>query len=141
MKYYTSNYNPEYNVANVWVQHLGHIFNGAAHTHPQEENPSEFVGCEIAERRAVIKALKYERNLAKENLKKYQDFVKACECYKDWNKEDPSAKIVYRQLNRRIKQVNDLTEEIKNCEDLLKRYIVTREVLKKRLKEKKEKSK
>lgn len=141
MKYHTSNYNSENNAAMVWVQHLGHIFSGTAHAHPEEEYPSEFVGCEVAERRAVISALTYERKLAKEDLKKYQDFVKACECYKNWNKEDPSAKIVYRQLNRRIKQVNDLTEEIKNCEDLLKRYLVTREVLKKRLKEKKEESK
>lgn len=127
--------------AHVWVDHLKTSFLGLAFAHPQEENPSEFVGCEIAERRAVIKALKYERKIAKEELKKHQDFVKACECYKNWNKEDPSAKIVYRQLNRRIKQVNDLTEEINNCEDLLKRYLVTREVLKKKLKEKKEESK
>lgn len=127
--------------ADVWVKHLEKIFLGRAFAHPEEENPSEFVGCEIAERRAVIEALKYERKIAKEELKKYQNFVKACECYKDWNKEDPSAKVVYRQLNRKIKRINDLTEEIKNCEDLLKRYIVTREVLKKRLKEKKEESK
>jgi len=139
MEFLKSEYNSD--KAYVWIRHLERTFRGAAYIHPQEENPSEFVGCEIAERRAVIKALKYERILAKKDLKKYQDFVKACECYKNWNKEDPSAKIVYRQLNRKLKRVNDLTEEIKNCEDLLKRYIVTREVLKKKLKEKKEESK
>jgi hypothetical protein len=67
--------------------------------------------------------------------------VKACECYKNWNKEDSSAKIVYRQLNRKLKKVNDLTEDINNCILLLKKYIITREVLKKKLKEKKEESK
>ena len=40
------------------------------------------------------------------------DFVKSLECYAGFNKNTPEAKLMYRQLNKRIKRVNDLTDKI-----------------------------
>ena len=113
MKFISSNYNSDTGIASVIVQHLGKRFTGRAVGHPEDkENWSEYAGCSYAETRATIKALKYERALAKEKAEISRNFVKACENYAGFNKDDASAKAMYRQLNRRIKRVNDLADQI-----------------------------
>lgn len=112
MKFIKSYYNYETGESKVIMQHLGVKFSGKAQRHPEDELNSNFIGCEYAEIRAIIKALKYERKLAKMKSDEAIDFVKACECYKDFNKNDPTAKVLYRQLNRRIQKVNNLTDQI-----------------------------
>ena len=113
-------------VINYWdrtdalVKHLGRTFVGSAKLHPDDQNTrSELVGGSIAETRAIIKALQYERKLLKEKYKEYQNFVKACECYKNFDKDSQTAKVMYRQLNRRKRNIEKLTEKI----DLLKEGI------------------
>ena len=104
----------------VLVKHLGRTFVGTAKLHPDDQaNQSELVGGSIAETRARIKALQYERKLLKEKYKECQNFVKACECYKNFDKDSQAAKVMYRQLNRKKRNIEKLTEEI----DLLKKGI------------------
>ena len=56
--------------------------------------------------------LKAELKKEREKCEEVRKFVIACSQYAKWNKDDSSAKAVYRQLNRRIKRVNKLVDMI-----------------------------
>lgn len=113
MKFISSLYDSLTGFSSVVIEHMGVNFIGTARLHPDDAaNASEIAGCSYAESRACIEALKYERSLAKKDAETCRNYIKACECYKKWNSESPTAKAAYRQLNRKIKKVNDLTDEI-----------------------------
>jgi hypothetical protein len=130
MKFISSSYDPEKGTSSVVMQHLGKKFEGTAKIHPDEfERKSEFAGCNYAEIRATIKALKYERQIAKNKSDEALDFVKSCEGYSKFDKDSPSAKAMYRQLNQRIKRVNDLADEINDLYRLLDVSIRRRDII------------
>lgn len=137
MKFIASNFWDTTGQSYVTLKHLGSFFTGKAKLHPDDkEYASELTGCSYAESRAIIKALKYERELAKQEAETCRKFIKACECYKGWNKEDPSAKVAYRQLNRKIKKVNDITDEINKEMLALQRAMTQRIIIQKRFESK-----
>lgn len=112
------------------VQHKGKIYTSFAKLHPDDaEKVSRFAGCEIAEIRAEIKALKAELKQEREKCEEVRKFVMACTQYAKWNKEDSSAKAVYRQLNRRIKKVNQLINMINEKELKIMRLIGQRDAV------------
>ena len=130
MKFISSSYNEETGKSVVIVQHLGKKFKGVAFVHPSDkENASSFAGCEYAEIRATIQALKYERILMKKKADAAIEFVHACECYKNFIKDSKSAKVVYRQLNRRIARVNKLADEINDLYRQLEQKQTKREII------------
>ena len=104
------------------VKHKGKIYRGVAHLHPDDEKDglaSKYTGCRYAELRAEIKALKDEYKKEKAACEECRKFVKACSQYKNFDKESPTAKAIFRQLNRRIKKVNELVDLInKKLSDL-----------------------
>lgn len=137
MKFIKSSYDPDTGFSYVIMQHLGKKFVGEARLHPDDkENASQYAGCEYAEIRATIKALKYERNLAKIKTDEALDFVKACENYAHFDKDSESAKLMYRQLNKRIKKVNDLTDQInellKELDTKIHRRVIVTNALKRK---------
>lgn len=112
------------------VQRKGKIYTGFAKLHPDDaEKVSRFAGCELAEIRAEIKALKAELKQEREKCEEVRKFVIACTQYAKWDKEDPSAKVVYRQLNRRIKKVNQLVDMINERELKIMRLIGQRDAV------------
>lgn len=118
MKFISSSYDPETKVSTVIMQHFGKKFIGTAKMSAEDPTPaSEFTGCRYAELKATIKGLKYERKIAKEKADAALDFIKSCSCYKDFNKEDPAIAPLYKQLNKRIQRVNDITDEINSLMD------------------------
>lgn len=128
MKFIRSNYEEDGH-AYVVLEHLKTRFYGNANVHPDDiNNASEFAGCILAEMRAQVKALKYERKIAKEEAETCRKFIRACECYKNWDKESQSAKILYKQLNYKIKRVNKLTDEINDLLFKINKYIVERDI-------------
>ena len=130
MKFISSSYDKNSHLSTVVMQHLGEKFTGTAHAaEKDQEKASEYAGCYYAELKATIKALKYERKIAKEKADQAIDFVKSVECYTKFNKEDASAKAMYRQLNQRIKRVNDLADEINKLYKSLDYAIHHRDVL------------
>lgn len=141
MKFIRSSYNNETGISFVEIRHLGKTFIGEARCHPEEENPSSFAGCEYAEIRAEIKALKYERKILKNKSDMALDFVKSCGCYKNFDKESPTAKAIYRQLNKRIEKVNNITDEINKRMRALELKMKDREITIKAIERKKEKDK
>jgi hypothetical protein len=112
MKFIDSDYDEVSGISSATVQHLGKKFTEQAYLHPEDKNASKYAGCRFAESRAIIKALKYERALAKNKADMALDFVKALECYAGFDKNSPEAKLMYRQLNKRIQKVNDITDSI-----------------------------
>ena len=142
MKFIESHYNEETGISTVIMQHLGKKFVGQAKIHPDDkENQSRFAGCEYAEIRAMIKALKNERKIAKNKADMAIDFIKACEGYAKFDKDSDAAKVMYRQLNRRIKKVNDITDEINKLLDDLDRKIHRRAIVTNAIKRKQEMTK
>lgn len=97
------------------VKYKGKKYNGIARLHPEDKEAglaSKYTGCRYAELRAEIKALKAEYKKEKNACEECRKFVKACLQYKNFDKESPTAKAMFRQLNRRIKRVNDLADKI-----------------------------
>ena len=142
MKFIKSYYDPILGGSFVQMQHLGKKFDGYANLHSEDkENASEYAGCTLAEFRATVKALKYERKIAKNKSDEALDFVKACEGYAKFDPESDTAKVMYRQLNRRIKRVNDLTDQINDLLEKIKTFGQRRQIILNALKRKKEMSK
>ena len=113
MKFLTSVYDKESGLSVVDIKHMGRLFTGIAKLNSEDkETASEYAGCSYAEGRARIKALKYERKKLKEDAESCRKFIKACECYKNWDPSSPTARAAYRQLNRKIKKVNEITDII-----------------------------
>jgi hypothetical protein len=142
MKFISSEYDPKLGVSHVIMQHLGKKFFGNADLHPDDiENASEFAGCALAEMRATVAALKYERKLAKQKSDEAWDFIKACESYAKFDPESDTAKVIYRQLNRRIKRVNDLTDQINDLLEKIATFGSRRQIVLDAIKRRKEMTK
>lgn len=137
MKFISSSYNKETGHSEVVIQNRGKKFIGAAQTHPEEEFPSKYFGCEYAEIRAEIAALKYEYKFEKQKVDEIKKFINACKCYNKYNAEDDTAKVIHKQLNKRIDRVNDLAELINKRYKELDILLKKREVVLKALKRKK----
>lgn len=114
--YYSEGFEKSYATVEHSINGIKRRFKGMAKVHPEEEHASKFTGCRYAEIRAQIKALKAERQSLIWKCEECRKFVKACSQYKNWDKESPVAKVVYKQLNARIKQVNELTNQINQLE-------------------------
>lgn len=142
MKFISSNYDSAWGESYVVMQHFGKKFYGFANLHPDDaENASEYAGCTLAELRATLAALKYERKIAKKKSDEAIDFIKACEGYAKFDPESDTAKVMYRQLNRRIKRVNDLTDQINDLLEEIKVFAQKRQIILNAIKRKKEMSK
>ena len=116
------------------VKHMDHIFTGKAVLHP-DDPWSDFTGCRYAEMRGQIKALKYEYKIKKAKCEECRKFVKAVSQYKNFDKESSTAKAMYRQLNRRIKEVNKIADNITEKELNLKIAIRQQDAVHKKTKE------
>ena len=103
----------------VIVEHKGNQYMGHAKCHPDDVF-SEFTGCRYAQERAEIAALKDEWRQKKHDCEECRKFTVAISQYAGFDKESSTAKSMFRQLNRRIKEVNKLAEIISQKEFNLK---------------------
>lgn len=106
---------PEEGTSYAFIRHDKRIYEGKARLHP-DDTFSEFTGCRYAETRAQIKALRAEYKKKKNACEECRKFVRAVTQYSQFNAGDPSAKAMFRQLNRRIKEIDDLADEITKLE-------------------------
>lgn len=110
-------YNEDLGTSVCEVVHKKQTYAGLSRLHPEDKEAglgSKYTGCRYAEMRAEIKALKAEYKKEKAACEECRKFVTACTQYKNFDKESPTAKAMFRQLNRRIKTVNDLADKINN---------------------------
>lgn len=119
MKFIDSSTTPETGYSHVIIRHRGNEYIGHAKCHP-EDDWSEFTGCRYAQERAEIKALKDEWQQKKHDCEECRKFVIAVSQHAGFDKESSTAKSMFRQLNRRIKEVNKLAEIINRKEFNLK---------------------
>lgn len=112
-----------------------YLFDGKAYCNP-DDFFSDYSGCKIAEIRAERKAYKFLLKQERKELHKLENFVKAIECYKDFDKTSKSAKCVYRQLNRHRVNVKSLTNAIRHSIEYENKYIKTLDELNKKQKAK-----
>lgn len=139
MKFINSETNKDYGFSAVVVENKGYTYWGTARLHPDDEW-SEFFGCRLAEMRAKISALKDEHREAKARCEECRKFVEAVKQYKNFDSESPTAKAMFRQLNRRIIAVNRIAEEIAALELEIIVNIKTQDEIKTRLKAKADKN-
>ena len=110
------------------------VYTGYAKLHPNDEqNASEYMGCEIAEQRAWIKALQNRRRRAKIKLNTIKDLMKDIDLnYKDF---------IDLKLKRRFSlKIRDYTNEIQNInneikeiqQDIKKRIEIRDQILRKK---------
>jgi antitoxin component HigA of HigAB toxin-antitoxin module len=115
MKLIKSRYWETSGLSECIVIHKGKDYYGWAFLHPEDKEAnlgSKYTGCRYAEIRAEIKALKDEYKIEKKACDECRKFVKACIQYKNFDKESPTAKAIFTQLNKRIKRVNKIVDKI-----------------------------
>lgn len=114
----------------VFMEHLGRTFKGVSVCCEEDlKHYSKIRGGRIAEEKATIKALKYERKIEKEKCEEIRKFIKACQGYKNWENDSFTAKVIYRQLNRRIAKVDKITDEINSRLETLQRLYTYQKVV------------
>lgn len=109
MKFINSYFDKEKGFSEVKMKHLNKIFKGTAQALPEDlKHCSEFYGCELAELKATIKACIYELKLTKRKYKNISSFISMCEQSKKFDKEAPTAKVIYHQEKLLIKRIDNL---------------------------------
>ena len=111
MRFLDSGTVKETGYSTVTIKHKGKEYVGQAKCHP-DDIFSEFTGCRYAQERAEIKALKDEWKQKKHDCDECRKYLIAVSQYAGFDKESSTAKAMFRQLNRRIKEVNKLAEII-----------------------------
>ena len=111
MRFLDSGTVKETGYSTVVIEHKGNKYVGQAKCHP-DDTFSEFTGCRYAQERAEINALKDEWKQKKHDCDECRKYLIAVSQYAGFDKESSTAKAMFRQLNRRIKEVNKLAEII-----------------------------
>ena len=111
MRFLDSGTVKETGYSTVVIEHKGNKYVGQAKCHPNDTF-SEFTGCRYAQERAEINALKDEWKQKKHDCDECRKYLIAVSQYAGFDKESSTAKAMFRQLNRRIKEVNKLAEII-----------------------------
>ena len=111
MRFLDSSTVEEIGYSTVIIKHKGNEYVGQAKCHP-DDTFSEFTGCRYAQERAEINALKDEWKQKKHDCDECRKYLIAVSQYAGFDKESSTAKAMFRQLNRRIKEVNKLAEII-----------------------------
>lgn len=135
MKFIDSGTVKDLGYSTVVIEHKHKQYSGKAKCHPDDDF-SEFTGCRYAQERAEIAALKDEWRQKKHDCEECRKYVKAVSQYAKFDKESSTAKAMYRQLNRRIKEVNELADAINKRELNLKIAIRQQDDVQKYIKQK-----
>lgn len=104
--------NDGYKYSTTVMRHMGKYCEGVAIAAPDEPHPSELFGGRLSEARAMLDGFQYEKNIRKREYKAIENLVKACLCTKDFDKESPSAKVLFHQLNIAKKKYEQAKEKV-----------------------------
>ena len=112
------------------------IFIGQAYCHPDDlEFASEFTGCEIALRRAMIKAMRAERDDIKISLQTLKQFDSLLQNSPKFNKYTYQYKMLQRSINRTTSNLTTIKQEITTEVQKLQEYIHMKDVIHNRIRE------
>ena len=116
----------------------GRLFTGDANCHPDDmEFYSPLAGQKIAYYRAVIKLLRHTRdNEILPELKALKQYLYSINCNKEFNKKAYSTKILYRHINLKEKELEEIRNAIKTTQASLNDYMEGINILTKKIAEK-----
>lgn len=119
------------------VDDIGNIFIGEAKCHPDDQDlESELVGYLIASKRAVLRILKHHvKNELKPTLKTFNHLYDSMRQSKHFNYKSYEAKRIYRTIKDIEEEINTFKEMIKNTEEELKEYIISKDNLRTKIRE------
>ena len=116
-----SNYEEDTGFSYVVIETEHGKFQGYARRHPEEPTPSNFIGCHIAEMRALLASMKYEYKMERNALKTlkhtYNILVNCADADEFGIELRKFRKQIYLQETKVEKlknQINCLTDRIKN---------------------------
>lgn len=132
IKYRWSEADKELGCCTTAVKYGNKIYIGEAKL-AEGDTWSEIFGCRIAEIRATIKALNAIIDTKRKEYKAIENFIKATTCYKNFDKESPTALCVYRQLNRKKVEIENLKMQRGKLKKFIKDSIEMREKIEKRI--------
>jgi hypothetical protein len=105
-------------LSRVWLRNGKKEYLGMAHL-AEGDDWSHIFGCSIAEIRATIRIINDILRDKRKDLKAIENFVKALECYKNFDENSNTATCVYRQFNRKKIEI----ERLKMRRAELKKYL------------------
>lgn len=128
-------YNQDLGIAICYIEEYGEIFIGTAACHPDDKDVmSKFTGCEIANCRAYIELLRYEKkSILEPQLKALKQLFYSINKSKKFNKESYEARAIWRQIRLKEAEIADIKAEIIDEKQYLKEYIEKKEELHQRL--------
>ena len=110
-KLITSTYDKETGISFAEIVTPLGKFTGVCKLHPEDrEYGSRFLGCDFAERRAYIKALKAKRKKIIAEIETLEKLYKRLGCYKDFNPDSLEAK----KIRKTIYEMKASAESFKN---------------------------
>lgn len=120
------------------IKYRGNEYTAFTKLHEEDKDKaSKYAGCRFAEQKAQIKALKAELRNEKAKCDAIKDYIKSVCQYGTFDKDSPTAKAMFRQLNVRVKRVDALVDEINQMiqdydTDIRQRDIVTAAIQRKK---------
>jgi len=107
----------------------GNTVVGEAICHPQDvDMVSEKTGCTIAERRAYIKYMQYQKeNILKPELKALKKFYNVVNQSKYYDEQDYTNQMLIRHIKRLEEDIKSLKQEIETEKINLRDYISTKD--------------
>ena len=134
-KHNRMSWNPETGVATYTIIYDGQEFIGTAQCHPEDEDmKNEYAGYAIAEYRALIKLGKHIRtNELRPQLKILKHLYATMAQRKDFDKRQPDAKLVWRQIKMLENEIVEVSKSISELQLNLFDYIDYKEYFYKKL--------
>ena len=122
-------WDPEKGVATYTIVYKGKEITGISQCHPDDgDMKNEFTGLAIAEYRALIKLGKFIRaNELRPQLKILNHLYATMSQRKDFDKKEPNAKLVWRQIKMLEKEISETSRTIALLQTRLLDYIDTKE--------------
>ena len=122
---YEYDWSQEFGWATCTIQDHDLIFTGAAQCHPDDEDMKNHLsGQTIAEARASIKYLKHIRdNELRPQLKILKQLYYSMNRSQHFNRKSYEAKMLFRQINRITKDIENVNHDINTLKLMISAYI------------------
>ena len=132
IKFVESHANKESGCTEVVLSNNGELYRGYAQL-AEGDNWSEIFGCRIAEIRATIKVLNDVILKKRGELETIENFISTVKCYKNFDNSSKTAACLYRQLNRKKKEIEHLKEKRASLKKFITDSIEMREKIENRI--------
>lgn len=124
-----SSYEEESGLSYVVIETKYGQFQGYAYRHPEEPTPSNFIGCHIAEMRALLASMKYEYKMERNALKTLKHIYSVLVNCADADEFGIELRKFRKQIYLQETKVEKLKNQINCLTDRIKNYHIERQKL------------